>query len=220
MLELGVPTPSGPVRITCAALLFDMDGTLVDSRTCVERVWRAWCARHGLDSERLLSVSPGRQNRDTVRLIAPHLDTEDEIASLVQAEEGCRDGIVAVRGARRLLGQLPPTRWAVVTSAWRRLAEVRLDRAGLPLPAVLVTADETRRSKPDPEGYLAAAARLAVPPSACVVVEDAPAGVAAAAAAGMRVVGVTTTFDRTRLACGWHVDDFDSVTVAAVDRQD
>jgi sugar-phosphatase len=213
MLELGVPTPAGPVRLACDAVLFDMDGTLVDSRACVERVWRSWCAAHELDSERLLAVSHGRQNRDTIRLVAPQLDTAEEVAALVRAEEGCRDGIVAVPGAGRLLRWLPATRWAVVTSAWRRLAEVRLDQAGLPLPEVLVTADETRRSKPDPEGYLTAAARLAVPPAACVVVEDAPAGIAAARAAGMRVIGVTTTFDRDRLDCRWHVDDFESLTV-------
>jgi sugar-phosphatase len=212
MLELTV-ADTRRQRLTCEALLLDMDGTLVDSRACVERTWRDWCARHGLDSDALLRVSHGQQNQHTIRLVAPHLDTAEEIALLVQAEEDCRDGIVAVPGARRMLSGLPARQWAVVTSAWRRLAEIRLDCAGLPRPHVLVTADEIRRSKPDPEGYLHAAARLGVQPAGCVVVEDAPAGIAAARAAGMRVIGITTTFPRAVLECQWCIDDFDALTV-------
>jgi sugar-phosphatase len=199
--------------LTCEAVLLDMDGTLVDSRVCVERVWRTWCARHGLDGDELLRISHGRQNHDTIRIVAPHLDTPEEISSLVEAEEDCRDGIVAVRGASRFLAALDPRSWAVVTSAWRRLAEIRLACAGLPLPPVLITADEIQRGKPDPEGYLSAATRLGVRPADCVVVEDAPAGVTAARTAGMRVIGITTTFDREGLNCEWCVDDFESLTV-------
>ncbi|HEV8560492.1 MAG TPA: HAD-IA family hydrolase [Actinophytocola sp.] len=210
MLAIDLPAGSGRRPLLCEAVLFDMDGTLVDSRACVEHVWRSWCARHRLDSERLLKVSHGRQNHDTIRIVAPHLDTTEEIATLVHAEESCRDGIVAVPGARRLLDRLPAARWAVVTSAWQRLAEIRLDRAGLPRPPTLVTADQTRRGKPDPEGYLLAAASLGARPGSCVVVEDAPAGIAAAHAAGMRVIGITTTFERERLDCHWCVDDFES----------
>ncbi|GGO14449.1 hypothetical protein GCM10010116_29120 [Microbispora rosea subsp. aerata] len=212
MLELTMPNvPFGPVR--CQALLFDMDGTLVDSRECVERTWRAWCARHRLDFDSLWRISHGRRNRETIRLVAPYLDIEEEISLLVRAEEDCREGITAIRGAARLLGGLAPIRWGVVTSAWRRLAEIRLNLAGLPLPSVLVTADDVRQGKPDPEGYLTAAARLGVDPAACVAVEDAPAGVAAARAAGMRVIGVLTTFSSERLEADWHVPDFDRLVV-------
>ncbi|MEV7005921.1 HAD-IA family hydrolase [Streptosporangium sp. NPDC051022] len=200
---------------TCEALLFDMDGTLVDSRECVERTWRDWCVRHRLDCDELLRLSHGRQNHDTIRMVAPHLQTDEELALLARAEEECRDGVVAVRGAARLLGGLAPRHWAVVTSAWRRLAEIRLGLAGLPVPPVLVTADEIRRGKPDPEGYLSAADHLGVDPAACVVVEDAPAGVEAGRAAGMHVIGVTTTFGPGLAGCEWYIDDFDALTVRA-----
>jgi sugar-phosphatase len=214
MLELTVSTGATRQVFTCEAVLFDMDGTLVDSSHCVERTWRLWAERHRLDLEALLAVSHGRQNYETIRLIAPHLDTPEEIASLVRAEEECRDGIAAVPGARALLDALDGEKWAVVTSAWRTLAELRLQCAGLPIPEVLVTADDVARSKPHPDGYLAAAARLGVAPSACVVIEDAPAGIESARAAGMPVIGITTTFPRERLACDCCIDDFRVMAVA------
>lgn len=170
-----------------------MDGTLVDSRRCVERTWRAWCTRHGIDSDALFRISHGRRNSETVALVAPHLDVEREVATLERAEEACRDGIVPVAGAARLLAALPAGRWAVVTSAWRRLAEIRLRAAGLPEPPVLVTADDVTAGKPDPQGYLRAAAALGAEPSRCLVVEDAPVGLAAARAAGMRALALRTT---------------------------
>jgi sugar-phosphatase len=213
VLELTVADHQRPHRLTGQALLFDMDGTLVDSRSCVERTWRAWCARHGLDSAELLRLSHGRQNHDTIRLVAPHLDTADEIAWLMKAEENCREGVVEVLGAKRVLAGLPPGCWAVVTSAWRRLAEIRLHCAELPRPRVLVAADEIRRGKPDPEGYLRAAQRLRVDPAACIVVEDAPVGVEAARAAGMSVIGITTTFRPAALDCEWCIDDFEGVRI-------
>jgi sugar-phosphatase len=178
-------------RLLCAAMLFDMDGTIVDSRRCVERKWRAWAARRGLDPAAVLAGSQGLRNEDTIRLFAPDLDAEAESAALKRHEERCRDGIVAVAGAARLLHHLPAQRWAVVTSAWMRLARLRLHCAGLPIPAVLVTSDDVEHGKPDPEGYLQAAHRLKVSPRLCVVVEDAGAGIAAARAAGMRVIAVT-----------------------------
>jgi sugar-phosphatase len=214
MFELIVAdgAPTAPV-FQCEAILFDMDGTLVDSSHCVERTWRLWAAAHGLDIDALLAISHGRQNHETIRLIAPHLETPDQIAYLVRTEEECREGIVAVPGARALVDALARDRWAVVTSAWRTLAELRLGCAGLPVPDVLVTADDVRRSKPHPDGYLAAAARLGVAPSACVVIEDAPAGVESARAAGMPVIGITTTFPRDRLDCDWWLNDFRAVRV-------
>jgi mannitol-1-/sugar-/sorbitol-6-phosphatase len=202
----------------CEAILFDMDGTLVDSTACVEQTWRRWTDRHGLDFEALMRVAHGRQNHETIGMIAPHLYTPEEVAFLVEAEESCREGIVAVRGARELIEALPPDRWAVVTSAWRRLAEIRMACAGLPIPSVLVSADEVTRSKPNPDGYLAAAARLGVEPSACLVIEDAHAGIEAARAAGMPVVGITTTFSREQLECEWCLDDFTGMHVRVVER--
>lgn len=215
MLELTVSDGANPRVFRCEAVLFDMDGTLVDSSHCVERTWRLWADKHDLDIDALLAISHGRQNHETIRLIAPQLETAEEIAFLVRTEEACREGIVTVPGARALLDSLGSGQWAVVTSAWRTLAELRLGCAGLPVPDVLVTADDVARSKPHPDGYLAAASRLGIAPAACVVIEDAPAGIESARAAGMPVIGVTTTFPRERLDCDCCVDDFRVMTVRA-----
>ena len=216
MLTLTVSDGADRRVFTCEAVLFDMDGTLVDSSHCVENTWRLWAAKHQLDLTALLAISHGRQNHETIRMVAPHLATPEELAFLVHAEEECREGIAAVPGARALLDSLDGAKWAVVTSAWRTLAELRLQYAGLPAPEVLVTADDVSRSKPHPDGYLAAASRLGVAPSAYVVIEDAPAGVESARAAGMPVIGITTTFPRERLACDFSIADFHGVAIRAV----
>lgn len=216
MIELMLTDGQHRRAITCGAIIFDMDGTLVDSTICVEGVWQAWAMRHGLDLKRLLQVAHGRQNHDTIQLIAPHLNTPEEIAFLIRAEEDCRDGIIAVPGALNLVSHLPLECWAVVTSAWRRLAEIRLQCASLPLPGVLVTADEITRGKPQPDGYLAAAAQIGIDPTLCLVFEDAPAGVEAALAAGMSVVGIKSTFSQEQLGCELCIDDFQSISVMRV----
>jgi sugar-phosphatase len=210
-MRLLIGTPPRAQRIECAAVLFDMDGTLVDSSRCVDRTWRAWCARHGLDPAELFRVSHGRRNHETIALVAPHLDVALEAAELSEAEERCLDGIGPVPGARDLLAALPRDSWAVVTSAWRTLAELRLAAAGLPRPAVLVTADDVSAGKPDPEGYLRAGRALGVDPADCLVVEDAPVGLAAAAAAGMRALAVCTTHGVDRLAARWHCRDLSRI---------
>ncbi|MGW1450925.1 HAD-IA family hydrolase [Micromonospora sp. NPDC002411] len=215
-MQLTITTAGRTVTIACGALLLDMDGTLVDSQVCVERKWRDWCRRHGLDVDELLRVSHGLQLADTVRLMAPHLDLAAEVADLARREEQDTDGLRPVAGAARLLAALPPRRWAVVTSAWHRLAEIRLRHLGLPAPRVLVTADDTAHGKPAPDGYLMAAARLGCPPADCVVVEDSPAGIESGRAAGMRVIAVATTFAREELEAlkaDWAVDDLTGVTV-------
>jgi sugar-phosphatase len=196
-------------------VLFDMDGTLVDSNACIEAAWRTWAEGHRLDVETLLRDAHGRQTQETIERFAPHLNTPEERARLTRSAEDCRE-VVGVPGAHALLAALAPERWAVVTSAWRRLAEIRLGYAGLPLPRVLVTADDVSRSKPHPDGYLVAAARLGVAPARCVVVEDAPVGIEAGRAAGMRVIGVATTFPRADLACEICVDDLRSVSAHAL----
>lgn len=213
MIELQATDGAQRRRFRCRAILFDMDGTLVDSTACVERVWRAWAAERGVDQDALMAVAHGRQNPDVLRLVAPHLDIEQEAAALVEAEERCRDGIVPVAGAVQLLDALPATRWGIVTSAWQRLAEIRLSCAGLPVPSVLVTADDIPRSKPHPDGYLAAAARLGVAPADCLVIEDAHAGIEAGRSAGMTVVGIATTFSRAELGCDFCIDDLRAIEV-------
>jgi mannitol-1-/sugar-/sorbitol-6-phosphatase len=206
----------GPRAFRCEAVLFDMDGTLVDSSLCVESTWRLWAGKHGVDIDALLAISHGRQNYDTIRQIAPHLETPEEIAFLVETEENCHEGIVEVRGARALIDALGATApWAVVTSAWRTLAEKRLRLAGLPVPEVLITSDDISHSKPHPEGYLLAAERLGVAPADCLVIEDAHAGIDAARAAGMAVIGITTTFRRDQLGCEWCIGDFRDLTLSS-----
>jgi mannitol-1-/sugar-/sorbitol-6-phosphatase len=204
------------------ALLLDMDGTLVDSGEVVERHWRRFAGRHGLDAETFLGRVHGVRSSDVIAAIAPWLDAEAEAALLDAAEEADHDGLRPVRGAAELLETLPADRWAVVTSAHRSLAANRLTAVGLPVPAVMVCGDETTAGKPDPQGYLAAAARLRVPAADCLVVEDAPAGVEAGRRAGMLVVGITTNHVTSELAAAdAHIADLVGLpdAVAALGRR-
>ena len=175
------------------AVLSDMDGVLVDSWAAIERTWRQFAERHGLDPEVVLGASHGRPTIDVIRSVAPHLDAEAEAAAIDRAQIADVDGLRALPGARELVQSVPAGRFAIVTSASRPLAESRLRAAGLPVPDVLVTADEVESGKPDPAGYLRAACLLGVDPAHSVVLEDAPAGVDAGVAAGMTVIGVLTT---------------------------
>jgi mannitol-1-/sugar-/sorbitol-6-phosphatase len=179
-------------QLSCQVILFDLDGVLVDSDAAVEETWRMWAARHGLDATAIIHVAQGRRALDTVRLVAPHLDAEHEVAELTAYEAHATTGLVAAPGARVLLEQLPPAAWAVVTSGVRAVAEHRLRFVGLPMPPVMVCAEDVARGKPDPEGYLAAAARCGTPPGDCVVIDDAPAGLDAARDAGMRAIAVAS----------------------------
>jgi sugar-phosphatase len=189
-----------PIVFSCEAVLFDLDGVLVDSAEVVERTWRRWAGRHGLDPADVIRTAHGRRTIETVRLLAPHLAADDEVATLAASESTETHGIHEVPGARELLESLPPRSWAVVTSGIRPVAELRLRHTHLPTPPVLVTADQVRHGKPHPEGFLTAAARLGVDPARCIVVEDAPPGIEAAHAAGMRAVAIASTYDPRALA--------------------
>lgn len=182
------------------AILFDLDGVLVDSAECVERTWRKWAARHGLDPDRVLQVAHGRRTIETVPLVAPHLVAADEVAALEGAESHTTEGIYEVPAARELLERLPADAWAIVTSGVRSVATLRIRHTHLPMPRVLVCADEITHGKPNPEGYLTAAERLGKKPEECVVVEDTPAGLEAARAAGMPSIGIVGTYPAAALA--------------------
>lgn len=182
-----------------SAVLFDVDGVLLDSTAAHRRVWDTWSRRHGLDAETVWRLTFGRRPEDTVRDAAPHLDPAGERRFLdtLLAEE--KDGFPAVDGAADLLSVLPPTRWGIVTSGDRTSVHERFALAGLSLPAVQVYGADVERAKPAPDCFLLGASRLGVSPSACLVVEDAPAGVQAARAAGCTVVGLTTTHTAAEL---------------------
>lgn len=180
-------------------LLLDLDGTVVDSRAVVLRHWRRFCERHGLQLDAVASVVHGVRTADAIAQVAPHLDAAAEARRFDAEEELDVDGLEPVPGAVALLASLPPGRWGIVTSGHRTLATRRLAAVGLPVPEVLVCGDEVRHGKPHPEGYRTGAERLGVVPSACVAVEDAPPGIAAARAAGMAVVAVTVTHDPAEL---------------------
>lgn len=176
------------IPIRCAGVLLDLDGVLVDSAAAVERSWRAWARRTGLDEAVVLAACHGRPSAETIRLVAPGLDAAAEAVRLERGQAADTAGLAACPGAAELLAGLPPDRWAVVTSGSRPLATARLRGAGLPVPAVLVSADDTARGKPAPDGYRAGAAGLGLAPGTCVAVEDARPGVLAARAAGCGVV--------------------------------
>jgi len=191
-----------------------MDGVLVDSRAAIDRVRRRWAKRCGLDDEAVVRLPHGQKTRDIVATLAPHLDLEEEVAWLDADEEGDLEGIDPIGGAARLLEELAPDEWAVVTSSGGALARRRLAAARLPLPVTLISGDMVARGKPAPEGYLRAAQRLGRRSDECVVLEDAPAGIDAGLAAGMRVIGVATTYPGSHLTgCTAIVPELSAISV-------
>lgn len=184
-------TPDAPLDLTAAAALFDMDGTLVDSHAVVESLWAGFADRYDVDLDALLGYSHGRQTTDTVgRFLPDGIDPLPVIAELEAAGLERLDEISEVPGAAALLGRLRGTPVAVVTSAPRDLTVRRLEAVGIPVPDVLVCAEDVAEGKPSPEGYLRAAELLGAVPRACVALEDAEAGLRAAVASGAQVVVV------------------------------
>jgi mannitol-1-/sugar-/sorbitol-6-phosphatase len=182
-----------------SAVLFDLDGVLVESRAATERVWLGWAQKNSIEEGALRSAMHGVRSAEVVRALRPHLDAaaeSDEIERL-QAEDVA--GLVAIPGALAALRALKGDRVAVVTSGTRPLALARLAAVGIDPPGVIVFAGDVSRGKPDPEGYLAAARRLGTDPAEALVVEDAPPGIEAAKAAGMAAVALTSTHAREEL---------------------
>jgi mannitol-1-/sugar-/sorbitol-6-phosphatase len=175
------------------ALLSDLDGVLVDSTDAVALAWHSWANRNGLDADAVVAVAHGVRAAETIVRFAPDLDADAEVAALEAEEQRLVGRSRPIPGARTMLAEVPAERLAIVTSGSLGIASARLRTVGLSAPPVLITADDVARGKPDPQGYLAAAAALGVPAERCLVVEDAPAGVTAAVRAGATVVAVTTS---------------------------
>jgi sugar-phosphatase len=181
------------MNLTCSALLFDLDGVLIDSTPAVARVWHQWALDHGFDPEEVVARAHGRPSLATVRDYLPHADHDAENREVERREIADLAGVVPLPGALALLAGLPPDRWTIVTSCTRRLAEVRIKAAGLPLPARMVTSTDITHGKPHPEPYLKGVSLLGFPAAQCVVLEDAPAGIRSGKSAAAKVIALKTT---------------------------
>jgi len=185
--------------IHAAALLFDLDGVLINSTPTVARVWRRWAIEHGFNPDEVVARAHGRPSLTTVREYLPNADHQAENREVERREIADLEGVVPLPGALDLLSSLPEDRWTIVTSCTRPLAEVRIKAAGLPLPRKLITSNDITHGKPNPEPFLKGASVLGVPASDCVVFEDVPAGVRAGKSAGARVIAFTTTVSEPAL---------------------
>jgi mannitol-1-/sugar-/sorbitol-6-phosphatase len=180
-------------QLHCAALLFDMDGVLINSTPAVARVWRRWAIEHGFNPEEVVARAHGRPSLTTVREYLPNSDHDAENREVERREIEDLEGVVPLPGALELLATLPESRWTIVTSCTRPLAEVRIKAAGLPLPKKLITSNDITHGKPHPDPYLKATSLLGFPAAECIVLEDVPAGIRSGKAAGAKVIAFRTT---------------------------
>ena len=207
---LSFPMP----KISCKALLFDMDGVLIDSTPAVARVWSWWARQHGFDPDETVHNAHGRPSIATIRELLPDADHEAENREVERREILDVDGVVPLPGVVEFLASLPADRWTIVTSCTKPLADVRIRTAGIAAPSRMITADDITRGKPDPEPYLKGAALLGFAPQDCVVIEDASSGVRAGKATGARVIALQTTETNdllVELGADWIVKDCSSL---------
>lgn len=209
------------MEICCAAILFDMDGVLIDSTPAVARVWSQWARERGFNPDQVVRMAHGRPSIATIRDLLPNADHEAENREVERREIADLEGVIPLPGARRLLANLPVERYAIVTSSTRKLAEARLRAAELPIPRFFVTSSDIVNGKPHPEPYLKAAGKLGAEPRECVVVEDVPSGIRSGKAAGARVIAFPTTVKADELhAAGadWILQNCKSIAVVAEGR--
>ena len=211
------------MKIHCRALLFDLDGVLVDSTPAVARIWTIWANKHGFVPDQVVRQAHGRPSIATIRDLLPHADHQAENSEVERGEIEDTEGVIPLPGALEILQALPQDRWTIATSCTRRLAEVRIRAAGLPMPKHMITSDDVQHGKPDPEPYLKAAQILGFPSTDCIVVEDAPAGIRAGQASGARVLALRTTapdLELTESGATWIINDLASLRVNSSDHRD
>jgi sugar-phosphatase len=203
-------------RVATKGILFDMDGVLINSIGSVVRCWQRWAAMYDVPDAAHYEVPHGKRAIDIVKLLRPDIDPQEGLRVIEDMEMQDMADLTVLPGVKALLEGLPPERWAIVTSATRRLLLGRLVAAGLPVPDRIISADMVERGKPDPEPYRRGAKLLGFRAEECVVVEDAPSGVGAGIAAGCRVLGVlgTHSLDELREA-SWVVSSLEGLVVTA-----
>ncbi len=188
------------MRLEAAGILFDMDGVLVSSLGSVERSWAKWGELRGVDGAKAILTAHGKRAIETIRLLRPDLDDQEELALIEQIEIDDTEDIQVLPGVQALLTGRPPGSWTICTSATERLARVRLEHAGLQPPERFISADKVEHGKPHPEPYLRGAALLGFPPERCLVIEDAPAGCEAGKAAGCTVLATLFSHSAEQLS--------------------
>ncbi len=203
------------MRLECAGILFDMDGILVSSLGSVERSWAKWGQMRGVDGAKAILTAHGKRAIETIWLLRPDLNDREELAIIEQIEIDDTEGLQALPGVASLLESLPGGSWTVCTSATERLARVRMEHVGLRPPERFITADMVDHGKPHPEPYLRGAALLGFAPERCLVIEDAPAGVAAGKAAGAQVLATLFSHSAEQLArADWLVASLEGLRVS------
>jgi mannitol-1-/sugar-/sorbitol-6-phosphatase len=210
------------LSIQTDALLFDMDGVLIDSTPAVARVWTRWALDHGFDPAEVVRRAQGRPSITTIRELLPNSDHQVENAKVESSEIEDLEGVVPLPGALDLLSRLPSERWAIVTSSTRALAEVRIRAACLPRPALFITSSDVTHGKPHPEPYMKAAESLGFTSANCIVVEDAPAGIKSGKEAGSRVIAFPTTVtvpELQKAGPDWIVENCRALALQSVNGQ-